>query len=386
MARTNIASAVITLVFVLIVFGGLAVSKPAAAADLAASTGDSGGAGENWIWSHMVDYDDPGLQTGHAHAGGPGSYGVFTFTGSGIDVYGVACPIVTVDQKTHRTGKVKISIDGKVQSVISLASADVDFHHKIISIAGLSNGNHALEVEPLEGWVIINSVNVQTGASTSSAPVAAAHLLAYWPLDDGQGLQAQDKSGHGHTAYLMAGASWTSDHKTGCAAAIAFPTAGGVEASDPIINTSRSYSVSAWIKLTEINGALQTFVSLDANTVSGFYLQLRSTKMFAFTTFHGDDTSQFVFAGANFIPQTGVWYNLVGVYNSQAHMMALYVNGQLQGTQSFDGWSALGHFVIGRGKWGGKYVDFSTAEINDVRAYNIALQPSEILNLYSNGR
>ncbi|MEO7718012.1 MAG: alpha-L-arabinofuranosidase C-terminal domain-containing protein, partial [Capsulimonas sp.] len=48
----------------------------------------------------------------------------------------------------------------------------------------------------------------------------------------------------------------------------------------------------------------------------------------------------------------------------------LYVNGVLQDTAPFDKpWRAQGHLQIGRGKYGGNPVDFTNAQIDDVRAY-----------------
>lgn len=366
-----------------------AVKEEAASVGNAASNTE-GGPVDDWIWSGMVDYDDPELSTGHGHAGGPGSYGAYTFSGTGIEVYGVRCPVVSLDQKAHRTGKAKVSIDGKERTTVDLAAADIDYHHKIVGIAGLPSGNHVLEVEPVGGWIIIDTVKVIADAASPSGSAASSsdrHLVAYWPLDEGHGAVAQDKSGHDHAAYLMAGADWTTDHKPGSSAAITFPNPGGVEALDPVVDTSKSFTVSVWVKLKTIDAALQTFATVDGTNVSGFYIQLRQTHMFAFTMFHGDNTSQFTFAGANFIPQTGVWYHLVGLYDVPAQTMAFFVNGQLQATQAFnDPWQASGHFVIGRGKYGGKYVDFATAEIADVRVYDTALSPAAVMKLYDSGR
>ncbi len=42
----------------------------------------------------------------------------------------------------------------------------------------------------------------------------------------------------------------------------------------PVIDTSGSFTVSAWVNLANTNG-YQTFVSGDGSQVSGFYLQLR---------------------------------------------------------------------------------------------------------------
>jgi hypothetical protein len=185
----------------------------------------------------------------------------------------------------------------------------------------------------------------------------------------------------------MAGAAWSPNGKLG-RPAIGFPAAGGVETQDSVIDTRKSYTVSAWVKLNSFGRGLKTFVTVDGANVSGFYLQMRDTELFAFTVFPGDNTAGYTFASARSLPQLGVWYHLVGVYDARAHLIGLYVNGQLQATQPYsDAWLAAGHFVIGRGKFGGKYVDFATeCEIADVRAYDIALSPDAVAKLYDAGR
>ncbi len=343
-----------------------------------------------WTWSGMVDYDDPDLSTGHGHAGGPGTYGAFTFSGTGVDVFAVKSPTVTVAQRAHRTGKVKISIDGKEKDTVDLAASDKDPHFKIASIGGLSSGNHVLEVEPVGGWIVIDSAKIVDGLPTSvaAAPVRAAekHLVGYWPFDEGKGASVADKSGNGHTGYLQAGAAWTPDHKPGNLAAVSFPSAGGVEIANPVIDTAHSFTVSAWVKLANTDG-YQTFVSADGGTVSGFYLQLsRDTGKFAFTRLVSDSHSDGVRADATDGPQTGVWYNLTGAYNESQHVIALFVNGQFQSASPFNSpWHASGPLAIGRGKYDGSYVDFTTAEIDDVRVYDTALSPAAIMSIYDNG-
>lgn len=352
-----------------------------------------GDAVANWTWSGMVDYADPDLSTGHGHAGGPGSYAAYTFSGTGIDVYAEKCATVVVDQRAHKTGRVKISIDGKERDTVDLAAAEKDPHYKVAGITGLADGNHVLELEPVGGWIVIDSVKEITGpviaAPGAAARVGDKHLVAYWAFDEGRGTSAADKSGHGHTGFLMAGAAWTPDAKVGTGA-ISFPSAGGVETNSPVINTTQSFTVSAWVKLANTDG-YQTFVSIDGEKISGFYLQLRGdTHQFAFTMLHNDTTeaaSTPTYAGANFAPQVGAWCHVVGAYDAPANMLALFVDGRLAATQSFTTpWQAFGHTAIGRGKYDGNFADFTNAEIDEVRIYDAALSPAAIMTLYDSGR
>ncbi len=156
-----------------------------------------------------------------------------------------------------------------------------------------------------------------------------------------------------------------------------------------VIDTTQSFSVSAWVKLANTNG-YQTFVSQDGSQVSGFYLQLRGdSHRFAFTRITYDSPAGLgTIAGADsIIPQPGVWYHLAGVYDSVKQTISLYVNGKLQQTQSFvPNWQASGPLAVGRGKFGGNPVDFVSGSIDDARSYSGVLSASQIASLAGPGR
>lgn len=148
----------------------------------------------------------------------------------------------------------------------------------------------------------------------------------------------------------------------------------------PVIDTTQSYTVTAWVKVNEIKG-FQTFASIDGENVSGFYLQLRGdTGQFAFAVLPSDDgTAGAIVAGATDEPQTGRWYNLAGVSDASEHTITLYVDGVKQQTVSAPPlWKANGHTAIGRGRFGGKPADFANSDIDDVRFYQTALSATEI--------
>ena len=134
-----------------------------------------------------------------------------------------------------------------------------------------------------------------------------------------------------------------------------------------------------WVNLTTISG-YQTFISIDGNQVSGFYLQLRGdTGKFALSTLASDATGTATEASAKGPPAAGEWYHVAGVYDATAKTISLYVNGTLQQTTPYtSAWKATGHTEIGRAKYSGNSVDFVGGTIDDVRFYNSALSVSTI--------
>ena len=155
-----------------------------------------------------------------------------------------------------------------------------------------------------------------------------------------------------------------------------------------MIDTSQSFTVSAWVYLANVNG-YQTFLSQDGSQISGFFLQLRGdTHQFAFTrpTYDSPKALGTIATDAAVIPQPEEWYHLTGVYDASAQTISLYVNGQLAQTQSYvPNWSADGALAVGRGLYAGNRTDFVSGRIDDVRAYSGALGASAIAQLAGSG-
>jgi len=216
---------------------------------------------------------------------------------------------------------------------------------------------------------------------------ASATLISHWTFDEGSGTIAADSTG-GNPLTLENGASWG----PGVVGPYALSLNGNGQfaaSAGPVIDTTQSFSVSAWVNPARLGG-YQTFVSQDGSQVSGFYLQLRGDSgRFAFTRIAYDSPAGLatIATASSIIPQTGVWYHLTGVYDSARQTISLYVNGKLQDTQSFvPNWQASGPLAVGRSKYAGNQVDFVSGRIDDVRAYAGALNASQIAQLAGPGK
>jgi alpha-L-arabinofuranosidase len=217
-------------------------------------------------------------------------------------------------------------------------------------------------------------------SGNASAAAAAPTLVGHWALDEGSGTTAADSSGAGHDGTVGSGATWTGGQVGAHALALAGTSSGNVDIPEPVVDTSQSFTVSAWVKLNSLSG-YQTAVSVDGSQVSGFYLQLRGdTGEFAFTRLGGDSTgAPGAHADATFAPTTGQWYHLVGVDDQSAGTLTLYVDGAKQGSVAAPtAWKAAGHTLIGRGLFGGSPVDFVNGSVDDVRVYQGAMSEAEV--------
>jgi alpha-L-arabinofuranosidase len=209
-------------------------------------------------------------------------------------------------------------------------------------------------------------------AARAQRPSPAALL----PFDEGAGAVAADASGNGNAATLLGAAGWTAGKVGPFALALPGRPGSYAQVPVPIVDTTRSFTVAAWVRLDDLNG-YQTFVSEDGDVLSAFFLQLRAdSRQFSFTVPY----DFFVLPQSGFTPQVGVWYHLAGVYDADARSATLYVDGVLADTV-FDvvSFAATGPTGIGRGKFAGNPVDFVHGAIDDVRLYQAALGPADVL-------
>jgi alpha-L-arabinofuranosidase len=211
----------------------------------------------------------------------------------------------------------------------------------------------------------------------------SATPAGHWSLDEGTGTVAADSSGNGNDGTVGSGATWAAGEVGPHALALNGTASGNVVIPKPVIDTSASFTVSAWVNLNNLNG-YQTAVSIDGTSVSGFYLQKRGdTGEFAFTRLAGDSTGAAgAIASANFAPSTGTWYHLVGVDDVSAGVLRLYVDGQEQTDAAYTGqWKAAGNTLIGRGLFGGNQVDFVNGAVDDVQIYQGSMTSGQVATL-----
>jgi len=226
----------------------------------------------------------------------------------------------------------------------------------------------------------------------AGGPADAQVLAGRWDFEEGVGITAADGSGNDRTATFKGGvAAWAASPVPIGEYGLRVATKGCAQAAGPVVNTMASFTAATWVKMDSVlANTPQTFLSIDGNNVSGFFLQLDPNKRFAFLR----RTSDSVSSGATSAASTSeaisnTWYHVAAVYNSASNpRLQLYVNGALAGSANYNtsgAWRALGDTVIGRGKFDGGDRDFASGQIDDVRFYSSALNLSQVQALYQMG-
>ncbi|MDH6433861.1 alpha-N-arabinofuranosidase [Streptomyces sp. SAI-144] len=237
----------------------------------------------------------------------------------------------------------------------------------------------AIGVTSLAG-TFAGSVPAVAAPAAVAAPVVLPAAAAHWSFDEGSGTTAADASGNAHTATLQGAAGWDTG-KVG-AHSLSLTAGGNATASGPVVDTSKAFSVSAWVNLAQLGG-YQTAVSIDGTVVSAFYLGLRDdTGTFAFARLASDATQGAAVAAAASAPTADTWTHLVGVSDATEGVTRLYVNGVLEGETAYTaGWAGTGATAIGRALYGGGQVDQWHGLIDDVQMFPTALTSEQVATL-----
>jgi hypothetical protein len=268
-----------------------------------------------------------------------------------------------------------------VSSTTSQGCYSVQFHNGSAYSAGTEHFSNnsgstwsAAEPYTLKFFTLIGpNPGVTPGSSSSAA----------YTFDEAHGTTAGDSTGSGNTATLLGGADWAPSWNAadGDSALSLNGASAFAEVPRPVIDTSQSFTVSAWVNLSTVDDNAYVASSIDGNQASSFYLEycgFCGAGAFDFTMTNSDSANPTaVRATGTTQPTAGTWYHLVGVYNASAHTISLYVGSTLEATASYtSAWRATGPTAIGRGKFNGALSNFWPGILDDVRFNAGVLPPS----------
>jgi hypothetical protein len=208
-----------------------------------------------------------------------------------------------------------------------------------------------------------------------------------------------DDSGNGNPGAAHGTVTWGPGHTDAPGSAAVFDgSTSYITTAHPALDTTRSYTVSAWVKL-DSTAATVTAVSQSTLNHQAFYLGYQKpTNSWYFSTVTTDnaDGASFPAAigstrasnGTEQPPATNTWVLLTGVYDSATGVQTLYVNGVATGTAAQNTtpvYVPTGHLNIGANitATGTSPYNQWPGSVADVRTYQAALTADQVHQLYT---
>ncbi|MCA1217258.1 LamG-like jellyroll fold domain-containing protein [Streptomyces sp. 8L] len=238
----------------------------------------------------------------------------------------------------------------------------------------------------------LNALTVQTADAAGNVSASSTYYFKVgegappvdtWSFDEGSGNSAADGAGAHPATLSSAGSSWSDLARAGKSLAVDGIT-GYASASGTGLDTTKSFSISGWARLTDDahNGVVAAQAGTNGSSFALYYST--SYKAWIFNRYATDATAPTIVRSVSTsAPAVGVWTHLMGVYDAQAQTIQLYVNGLPQGdpVAFTTPWKATGSLQIGRGQYGGSYTDYFPGQIDDVRLWNRIMSSDEVADL-----
>ncbi|MEU9126303.1 LamG-like jellyroll fold domain-containing protein [Streptomyces sp. NPDC048506] len=213
---------------------------------------------------------------------------------------------------------------------------------------------------------------------------------ATWQFDEPAGATEARGSTPARTADLHGGATPGAEGVAGTA--LSLNGTDGYAATDiPVVDTSRGFSVSAWVRPSQIPDHPAIVATQPGNNRPGFELYYSSDlKRWVFNQYTADSPDAGI-ARAMADQPGGVtaneWTHLVGAYDSTAKMLQLYVNGKLAGqAPCATAWNARRGLQLGAGSYGGTPGSFFPGSIDEVQIFDKPVSAGEATRLYNKER
>ncbi|WP_169454359.1 LamG-like jellyroll fold domain-containing protein [Catelliglobosispora koreensis] len=252
-----------------------------------------------------------------------------------------------------------------------------------------SVSGRAKEVTDANGGVWkLHTPEVKGSSQVYASSLLGAAPIDYWRLNDLPGITQAYNEINGSVITNNNAVLGSADQKPNGPFTDTFaPTFDGTsayfEADGSSIDTTKSYTVSAWVFLTK-SGVYQTAVAADGNNISQFYLGYDAANKWRFAVCPTDSTSTSTCTQvAHNAPELNKWTHLTGTYDAGSKAIKLYVNGTSAGSATIaTPWRATGPLSVGASKWSGARSAFWSGRIAEVATFRTALTQQQIWAQY----
>ncbi|GEM_PF-286592 len=281
-------------------------------------------------------------------------------------------------------------------SVIGTPPHFVQWSSNAVAIAGADQLDYTIQsaTMDMDGTLFAVTVsNLFSSATSSNAVLRVAPLrldpIAHWTLDDGAGTTAADASGNGHDATLVNGPVWASGIVSN--ALVLDEVNDHLRAPD--FDYGTAFTVSFWFRAAELegNGFQYIFSHAAYNTAHSVNIYLGESSaasapdrnQMLVTIRDSNDTAQNPILTTSGPYNDDAWH-LCTLTVAPGSGGTLYMDGQPCGTtpNGGDGIQPAGDLFIG-GRQDLNATRFYGGLLDDLRVYDRALSPGEVLELFT---
>lgn len=237
----------------------------------------------------------------------------------------------------------------------------------------------------------LNTLTVQTWDSAGNGSTSytypfkvapGAGPLSQWSMDEGTGSTAADAVG-GRSATLSGSATWSDQARLGKSVQ-GNGTSSYAATTSPVLDTTKSFTASAWVRLTDKSHDSVALAQAGANGSAFALSYSASVNAWVFNRYASDAVAPTnVRSTSTALPVVGVWTHLMGVYDALGQTIQLFVNGIPQGApvSYTTPWQATGGLQFARGQHGGGFSDYFAYQVDEVTVWNRILSEEEIADL-----
>ncbi|MCW8095797.1 LamG domain-containing protein [Streptomyces tauricus] len=155
------------------------------------------------------------------------------------------------------------------------------------------------------------------------------------------------------------------------------------QSSGPHVNTSRSFSISAWAKLDRKPDGAAIVTAQAGSFAPGFELYYSKAydrwAVNQYSSDAADATPVRAMQPEGTTARAGEWVHLVGVHDTTANTLTLYVNGTKAGATELSGaFYADQSMYIGADNYGGQVRNYFPGSIDDVRLLDRPVSADEV--------
>lgn len=224
----------------------------------------------------------------------------------------------------------------------------------------------------------VNKRLIDAGTTLTEITTEKPELTGQWPIDPVESERVLDQVGTNHGT-RRGETTWREDR----GGHVLEFDGGSVETTERGVDTLGSYSVAAWVRLSD-DSRSQAAVIQEGDAVNAFRLGYAADRgRLSFEVSDRDTPIRPTRAVATDPANTDTWYHVTGVRDAATSTISLYVNGALAAEGSFcPGFDSQGPLVIGRGYWDSIKTSYWRGYIDDVRIYTGALNSEGVQALY----